>query len=46
MIRRLMLARRRNRGNPVPVGAVYSVRVTTSDGKVSGKSGGTFTIRR
>jgi len=35
-----------NAGGTVPIGAGYSVRVTTSDGKVSGKSGGTFTIRR
>jgi M6 family metalloprotease-like protein len=33
-------------GTTVPSGAGYSVRVTTSDGKVSGKNGGTFTIRR
>ncbi len=35
-----------NNGKTVPLGAGYSVCVTTSDGKVSGKSGGTFTIRR
>jgi M6 family metalloprotease-like protein len=35
-----------NNGKTVPIGVGYSVRVTTSDGKVSGKSGGTFTIRR
>ncbi len=32
-------------GTPVPTGVGYSVRVTTSDGKVSGKSRGTFTIK-
>ncbi len=35
-----------NTGKIVPIGVGYSVRVTTSDGKVSGKSPGTFTIRR
>jgi M6 family metalloprotease-like protein len=35
-----------NTGKTVPIGAGYSVRVKTSDGKVSGSSGGTFTIRR
>jgi hypothetical protein len=33
-------------GKTAPVGGGYSVRVKTSDGKVSGKSPGTFTIRR
>jgi hypothetical protein len=35
-----------NNGKTAPIGSGYSVRVTTSDGKVSGKSPGTFTIRR
>jgi len=33
-------------GKAVPVGVGYSVRVTTSDGKISCKSPGTFTIKR
>ncbi len=35
-----------NNSKTVPIGAGYSVRVKTSDGKVSGKSGGAFTIQR
>ena len=35
-----------NNGSTVPIGTGYSVRVTTSDRTVSGKSRGTFTIRR
>ena len=34
-----------NNGGMVPLGAGYAVRVMTSDGNVSGKSRGTFTIR-
>jgi hypothetical protein len=33
-------------GTSVPSGTGYQVRVTTSDGKVTGKSRGTFTIKR
>jgi M6 family metalloprotease-like protein len=33
-------------GPSVPTGTGYQIRVTTSDGLVTGRSGGTFTIRR